>query len=444
MNPEVLSLIGILIATAFFIFAIFRGYHVTVVSIIAAAIIALFSGVNIMTALTDSYMPRFAGAYSSYFLMFFFSALFAKSLGDVGAAQSIAFAMVRLARKFKGHEKLAGVLCLAVIQAVFSYGGISVFVVTFTVLYIAKDLFQELDIPWHLYTCGAIGSSTFTVAMLPGSPQLTNLVPMEFFGTDAMAAPVLGCICAVFCLTLCVSWVVFQLKRAEKSGEGFEPTGTALLQSWDKSKDVQRYDLPLLKCLFPSIVLFFVLNIVKAPAVVSLACATAVSYLIFEPKKILTHLKEGALTAVQNTNTALVALASATGFGGVVASVSGFDFIINALDKIPGPPVVQVIIAINVAAGFSASSSTGQRLALELLGDRFMYLGIPLPALHRLCAMSSVGLDTLPHSSALANTYAMCKLRYQDAYINNFMISVVFTLLTAIFGGILITLGLTF
>ena len=81
---------------------------------------------------------------------------------------------------------------------------------------------------------------------------------------------------------------------------------------------------------------------------------------------------------------------------------------------------------------------------MELLGDRFMNLGIPLPALHRLCAMSSVGLDTLPHSSALANTFAMCKLSYKDAYINNFMISVVFTMLTAIFGGILITLGLTF
>ena len=444
MSPEVLSLIGILVATAFFIFGIFKGYHVTLVSILAVAIVAIFSGVNIMTALTDDYMPRFAGAVSSYFLMFFFSALFAKSLGDVGAAQSIAFALARLARKFKGHEKLAGVLCLAALQAVFSYGGISVFVVTFTVLYIAKDLFQQLNIPWHLYTCGAIGSSTFTVAMLPGSPQLTNLVPMEFFGTDAMAAPVLGCLCAIFCLVLCVSWVVFQLHRAEKSGEGFEPTGTALLRSWDESKNVQEYNIPLLKCLIPSIVLIVVLNVVKAPAVVSLACATAVSYLIFEPKNILKNLKNGALTAVQNTNTALVALASATGFGGVVAAVSGFDFIINALDKIPGPPVVQVIIAINVAAGFSASSSTGQRLALELLGDRFMSLGIPLPVLHRLCAISSVGLDTLPHSSALANTYYMCKLSYKDAYINNFVVSVVCTLITAVFCGILITLGITF
>lgn len=55
----------------------------------------------------------------------------------------------------------------------------------------------------------------------------------------------------------------------------------------------------------------------------TLACATAVPYLIFEPKNILKHLKHlknGALTAVQNTNTALVALTSVTGFGGVVAS----------------------------------------------------------------------------------------------------------------------------
>jgi len=444
MSPEALSLIGILIATAFFIFAIFKGYHVTLVSIIAVAIICLFSNTGIMETLSDAYITRFAGVYKSYFLMFFFSALFAKSLGDVGAAQSIAFSLVKVARKFPGHEKLAAVLCLALIQAVFSYGGISVFVVTFTVMYIAKDLFHELDIPWKLYTCGAIGSSTFTVAMLPGSPQLTNLVPMEFFGTTAMAAPVLGCICAVFCLTLCIIWVNFQVGRAEKSGEGFEPSGTALLQSWDNSKNVDASELPLIKCLIPSIVLFVVLNVVKAGPVPSLIAATVTSYVLFEPKNILKNAKSGALVAVQNASTAIVALASASGFGGVVAAVPGFTFILGALDKIPGPHVFQVIIAINVAAGFSASSSTGQRLALEMLGERFMGYGIPPAALHRLCSVASVGLDTLPHSSALANTFYMCKLSYKDAYLNNFMISVVFTMLSAILCGILITLGITF
>lgn len=444
MSPEVLSLIGILIATAFFILGIFKGYHVTLVSILAIWIVAVFSKVNLMTALTDPWITKFAGTYKAYFLLFFFSALFAKSLGDVGAVQAIAFKLAKLARKFPGHEKLAAVLVLAAIQTVFTLGGISVFVVTFTVLYIAKALFTELDVPWKLYTCGSLGTSTFTQGMIPGSPQLCNLVPMNYYGTPATAAPVLGMLCTVFCLVLAVLWINHQVKKAERAGEGFEPSGTALLQSWDSSRDVQEVDLPLLKCLLPSIVLFIVLNIVKAPAVVALLAGTVTSYVIFNPKKQLKFVKSASMVAVTNANQALVALASAAGFGGVVASVSGFSYILGALDNLPGPATLQVIVSVNVAAGFAASSSTGLKLALDMLGDKFMGFGIPLPALHRLTSISSIGLDTLPHSSALANMFYMTKLSYKDAYINNFMLSVVITIATAVFCSILIGVGITF
>jgi H+/gluconate symporter-like permease len=238
--------------------------------------------------------------------------------------------------------------------------------------------------------------------------------------------------------------VVRQVKKAEREKEGFEPSGTALLQSWDSSRDVAQRDMPLWKCLLPSIVLFIVLNLLKASAVTALVCGTFTSYLVFGIGTQFKTVKSAALTAVQNANQALVALASAAGFGGVVASVTGFKYILGALDQIPGPPVFQIIIAVNVAAGFSASSSTGQILALDMLADRFLSFGLPPEALHRLCSISSIGLDTLPHSSALANTFYMCKLSYKDAYINNFMISVVFTLLTAVFAGFLINWGLTF
>jgi H+/gluconate symporter-like permease len=244
MSPEVLSLIGILIATALFIYGIFKGYHVTLVSIVTMAIVAVFSQVDIMKALTDTWMTKFAGVYKAYFLLFFFSALFAKSLGDTGAVQAIAFKLAKLARKWKGHERLAAVLCLVIIQTVFTLGGISVFVVTFTVMYIAKSLFTELNVPWKLYTCGSLGTSTFTCAMFPGSPQLTNLIPMSYYGTPATAAPVLGIICTIFCITLGVLWINRQVKKSEREGEGFEPSGTALLKSWDSSRDVQEVDLP--------------------------------------------------------------------------------------------------------------------------------------------------------------------------------------------------------
>lgn len=444
MSPEALSLLGILIATALFIIGIFKGYHVTLVSIVTMAIVALFSQVNIMTALSDTWITKFAGVYKSYFLLFFFSALFAKSLGDVGAVQAIAFKLAKLARKFKGHERLAAVLCLVVIQSVFTLGGISVFVVTFTVMYIAKSLFTELNVPWKLYTCGSLGTSTFTCAMFPGSPQLTNLIPMEYFGTPATAAPVLGIVCSVFCITLGVLWINYQVKKSERENEGFEPSGTALLQSWDSSRDVREVELPLWKCLLPSVILFIILNIVKASAVTALFAGAVSSYLIFNPVKQAKYIKGAAVTAVSNANLAIVALASAAGFGGVVASVSGFTYILGGLDSIPGPSTLQVIIAVNVAAGFSASSSTGQKLALDMLSDKFLSYGIPNAALHRLTSMASVGLDTLPHSSALANMYYMTRLSYKDAYINSFMLSVVITMLTAIFGAVLISFGLTF
>ena len=444
MSPEVLSLTGILVATAIFVIGIFKGYHVTAVSLVCVAVVALFSGTDIMGALTKLWVTKFADTYKAYFLLFFFSALFAKSLGDTGAAQAIAFKLATIARMWPGQEKLMAVLCIGMMQTIFTYGGISVFVVTFTVMYIAKDLFTEMNVPWKLYTCGAIGSSTFTIGMLPGSPQLTNLIPMEFYGTDAMAAPVLGTICALVTIVLAVAWIKYQVKKCDRAGEGFEPSGTALLQSWDSSKDVARIEMPLWKCLLPSIVLFIVLNFFKAPAVVALFAGTIAAYVLFNPIEQWKKIRPALYTAVANANQALVALASAAGFGGMVASVAGFKFVLSALESVPGSPAFQVAISVNIAAAFAASSSTGLRMTLDMLGQRFLETGIPPAALHRLSAIASVCLDDLPHSAALANTYYMTKINYRDGYINNFMISVVITLFVTILACILVTLGLTF
>jgi H+/gluconate symporter-like permease len=40
----------------------------------------------------------------------------------------------------------------------------------------------------------ALGTSTFTMSMLPGTPAVQNAIPMPFFGTTPFAAPGLGLI----------------------------------------------------------------------------------------------------------------------------------------------------------------------------------------------------------------------------------------------------------
>ena len=77
-----------------------------------------------------------------------------------------------------GKERaiLAVVLCCAVL----TYGGVSLFVVTFVVLPIAISLFRAADIPKRLIPGSiALGAFTFTMTALPGSPQVQNTIPSD-------------------------------------------------------------------------------------------------------------------------------------------------------------------------------------------------------------------------------------------------------------------------
>jgi len=444
MNPELLSLIGIILSVFVFVYGVFKGIHIVASTLLGVVIVALFSGANIMQSITKVWAPKFGGTCQAYFLIFFFSALFARALGDTGAANAIAFKLAKLSRMWPGHEKLMAVLCVAIMQSVFTYFGVSVFVVTFTVMYIAKELFTELDVPWRLYTCGALGTSTFTTGMLPGSPQLTNLIPMEYFGTDPTAAPVLGIVCSLVVIAFGLWWINFSVKKAEAKNEGFLPSGEALLASWDESKNVKAVDLPLWKCLVGPIVLFIVMNVIKLDPIIAMLAGTVATYLVFNPIKQKDKIKPSIFTSISNAAGPLIALAAASGFGGVVAAAPGFGYVISALESIPGPPAIQVAVSVNVAAAFSASSSTGLRLTLDMLAERFMSTGIPAAALHRLSSIVSVCLDDLPHSPGLANAYYLTKISYKDGYINNFMISIVGTFITMAVAIVLISLGLTF
>ncbi len=447
MSPEMLSLIGILLGLAIFIGGMFKGYHILLCTIVASAVTLLLSGVDFWTGMSENYLVGFSGTYQSYFLLFFFSALFAKLLGDTGAAQSIAYKMVRLVKKFPGKEKVAAVLCVAAIQAILTLGGVSLFVVTYTVVAIGYEMFKELKVPWKLFVCSSIGSATFTAGMFPGTPQLTNLIPMEYLGTEATAAPVLSILCCIFSLALSIGWVIFIVGQCEKNHEEFMPSGTEISKVMENATVERMAELPLWKCIMPSIVLFVILNGFKPGTVMSLlyTCIfTFVWFMIFPDTRALLNIKTATVGAVSNCSQSIIALASAGAFGNVVKAVPGFEYILNSLDMLPNNPYLKVILAVNLVAGFCGSSSNGLRLSLGLLGDRFLSYGIPAPALHRLCSISALGLDSLPHSSAVANNYAVQRITYKEAYINNFMFSVVFNILTAIFAAVLIHFGLSF
>jgi H+/gluconate symporter-like permease len=65
----------------------------------------------------------------------------------------------------------------------------------------AQALFRTAAIPHRLMPAAlALGTSTFTMSALPGTPAIQNAIPMPFFGTTPFAAPGLGMIATAIML----------------------------------------------------------------------------------------------------------------------------------------------------------------------------------------------------------------------------------------------------
>src|SRR5262249_56273316 len=82
------------------------------------------------------------------------------------------------------------VLAVVLAGALVTYGGVSLFVAFFVLVPMAQALFRAASIPRRFMPAAiALGTSTFTMSALPGTPAIQNAVPMPFFGTTPFAPP---------------------------------------------------------------------------------------------------------------------------------------------------------------------------------------------------------------------------------------------------------------
>jgi H+/gluconate symporter-like permease len=132
----------------------------------------------------------------------------------------------------------------------------------------------------------------------------------------------------------------------------------------------------------------------------------------------------GALLAAMNT-------ASEYGFGGVIAALPGFIVVSDALKGIPNP-LVNAAVSVSSLAGITGSASGGMSIALAAMSDLFIRgaeaAQIPMEVLHRVVAMASGGMDTLPHNGAVITLLAVTGLTHRESYREIFAVTVIKTL----------------
>jgi H+/gluconate symporter-like permease len=349
-------------------------------------------------------------------------------------------------------------LSIVLVCALLTYGGVSLFVVVFAVYPFAAEMFRRSNIPKRLIPGTiALGAFTFTMDSLPGSPQIQNIIPTTFFGTDAWAAPALGVIGGVFILVAGLFYLDWRRRSAERAGEGY---GAGHI---NEPEQVATTDLvhplvalsPLLVVGVANLVLTRLIPSFYAPtvethlaglaqplttqlssvvaiwAVMGALLAGILTVLALAFTSIARRFAEGTKTAISGALLASMNTASEYGFGAVIAALPGFLAIRAALTAIPDP-LVNEAITVTTLAGVTGSASGGMSIALAAMAEQFMAAaqsaGVSPEVLHRVAAMASGGMDTLPHNGAVITLLAVTGLTHRQAYKDIFAITCIKTL----------------
>ncbi|MGW5341184.1 GntP family permease [Rhodococcus indonesiensis] len=216
----ILSLLGIVLSLVFLITLAYRGHSVLYVAPLAALIAILFSGLPALGSYTQIFMPAMGGFIISYFPLFLTGAIFGSLMSLSGSAQAIAQWLARV----MGPRRAIFITVLA--TALLTYGGVSGWVVVFSVFPIATALFREADIPRRLLPAAImLGLFTFSLAAIPGSPQIHNTMPGKYFGTNTFAAPVLSLLATALVFGVGMAWLTYRQNKLKTAGESyFDPT----------------------------------------------------------------------------------------------------------------------------------------------------------------------------------------------------------------------------
>jgi len=412
----ILGLIGLIGGLALLIVLTMKGVNILIAGPISALFVALMSGMALFPQLAaeeeanfvTSYMTGFTGFIMSWYLMFLLGAVFGKVMEDSGAADAVAKWFVeKLGMKF-------AVLAIVAACAILTYGGVSLFVVAFSVYPMAISLFKQADLPRRFIPATlALGSVTFTMTSA-GSPEIQNWIPIQFLGTTPYAGWEVSIIVAVFMAVFGYWWLKKMITKALNKGERF------VNRESDPTFDMDRKLPNPFLAMIPLIVVLgisFVFHdsLAQSALIVALLGGIISTYIV--GRKYSSNFAEavsagtlGAMVAIGNT-------AAVVGFGGVAKSVPAFQLAVDAMTNIPGSPLIGAAIAVSVIAGMTGSSSGGQAIALPLLAPHYLDMGVNPEALHRVVAISSGALDSLPHNGYVVTTIqSICGETHRSAY----------------------------
>ncbi|MEA5020421.1 MAG: hypothetical protein VB027_08625 [Gordonibacter sp.] len=411
---EWLGVAGIVAGLVFFVIAAMKGWNVLITSIVTAIIIALTNGMDIAAAMVgkdSSYVTGLAGFVQKNLLIFMGGAIMGEFMDKSGAAKSIANAIMNKVGTKSPYLVLLGI---AAVGAILTYAGISMFVAMFALIPLARPMFKECKIPWHLF-CAAwtLGACSFTMAMIPGVPAIAWINAANGCGVSLTAAPIMGIVGSIIAITVSCLYIKFALKRAQAKGEVYVMAEGETMTSEDKAiPNVFVALLPLILLIGVIIVgsQLHVANVVY----IAMIAAVILSMILFN--KYIDSQRDVLGNGAKSALGPALFTSAAVGVGTVAAASVGFTVIYEAIFNMPGGTYVSAATMAAVLGGVMGSGSGAVGIIAGNFLDPYLATGADPAALAKIIATSATIGGALPNSGAMFGMLAAMGLNHKNSY----------------------------
>lgn len=439
---SIIAPIGIVIGIIAIIYFAVKEIHITIAAPLATLLVVVLNKMDIVNSMLGTDKNNYMGALGNYIMSFFaiflLGSILAKFMEESGATVSIADFILS---KFGTKHPYRVLVAIFIVSFVLTYGGISLFVVMFAVIPLARTLFKKLDIAWNLIQVPLwLGIATMTMTMIPGTPAIQNVIPIQYLNTSMTAAAIPSIAGSIGCAAFGLFYMKYTLNKSIKKGENY-----ATYTSDEAESTVDRElpgffasILPLLTLVVIAIVgssmgsEFMKKNIIY----VALITAIILSLILFRkfiPQKIQT-LSIGASGSIGP----IFATSSAVAFGAVIMSAPGFDIFSKLIMSIPGSPLISLTVLTSTMSAITGSSSGALGIVMPNFADYYLSTGLNPELIHRVAAIGSNILTIVPQSGVLLTFLSLAKLNHKNGFKETFIVVTVGSLIAEI---IVITLG---
>ena len=412
---EWIGVIGIVAGLVFFVISAMKGWNVLVTSLVTAVIIAATNGMDIMNAMVGSeksYVTGLAGFVQKNLLIFMGGAIMGEFMDKSGAAKSIAKAIMGKVGTKSPYLVLLGI---AAIGAILTYAGISMFVAMFALIPLARPMFKECNIPWHLF-CAAwtLGACSFTMAMIPGVPAVAWINAANGCGVSMTAAPIMGIVGSVIAIAVSCLYIKFALKRAQAKGEVYVADENETAEAGEE-KAIPSLGVSLL----PLVLLIAIIIIGSQLGVanivyIAMVAAIIVSMIVFN--KYISSQRDVLGNGAKSALGPAVFTSAAVGVGTVAAAAVGFQIIQGAIFNMPGGTYVSAATLAAALGGIMGSGSGAVGIIATNFLDPYLATGADPAALAKIIATSATIGGALPNSGAMFGMLAAMGLNHANSY----------------------------